>query len=166
MHICATLDVDVDVDVNYARAPPTHAQSSFGPRGASAMPTTAQDRDEIIDVLAAYGSLLDREQIDEWLELFTPDCEFLVYGRIFHGPEGLRRMTADAPGGLHLGAVPTVKVNGDEARAGQSFLFVDQKTHEQRIGWYDDELVRLDGRWRIARRRCTFLTADGPADRP
>jgi len=130
------------------------------------MTAVATDRDEILDLLASYGTLLDRERFDEWLDLFVPDGEYLVFGRTFAGHDGLRTINAHAPGGLHLGGYPLIDVDGDRATTAQSFLFVDQKTHEQRIGWYDDDLVRVDGRWRFARRRCTFLTADGPADRP
>lgn len=31
---------------------------------------------------------------------------------------------------------------------------------------YDEDLVRTDAGWRIARCRCRFHTADGLADRP
>src|SRR5689334_23641877 len=102
----------------------------------------ASDEREITALVARYGSLLDRERVDEWLELFTADAELLVYGRAFEGHAGLRRMAEGAPGGLHLGAIPVVTVDGDRAQVEQSFLFVDRATHETRIGWYDDEVVR------------------------
>jgi hypothetical protein len=37
---------------------------------------------------------------------------------------------------------------------------------EIRRSLYDDELVRTDGGWRIATRRCRFITAEGLRDRP
>jgi hypothetical protein len=130
------------------------------------MDPTTDDRSEIMRLVARYGSLLDRERYDEWLELFLPDAAFLVYGRAFAGHDGLRAMTRGAPGGIHLGAMPVIDLDGDRARVEQSFVFVDGKTHETRIGWYDDELERVGGGWRFRTRRCTFLTPDGPSDRP
>ena len=130
------------------------------------MDDTTDDHRAITSVAARYGALLDRERIDEWLELFTPDASFHVYGRAFEGHAGLRKMAEGAPRGIHMGGLPVIAVDGDRATVGQSFVFVDAATHETRIGWYDDELVRRDGRWCIETRRCTFVTPDGPSDRP
>jgi hypothetical protein len=130
------------------------------------MADTTNDHIEITALAARYGALLDRDRIDEWLELFTPDAAFHVYGRSFDGHAGLRKMAEGAPGGIHMGGLPVITVDTDTAQVGQSFVFVDRATHETRIGWYDDELVRVDGRWLIQTRRCTFATPDGPSDRP
>ena len=124
------------------------------------------DQRAITTLVATYGSLLDRARVDEWLDLFAPDAEFLVYGRSFAGPEGLRSMAVGAPAGIHLGALPVITIDGDRAVVEQSFVFIDATTHDTRVGWYDDVVVRLDGRWLIQSRRCTFLTAEGPSDRP
>jgi len=35
-----------------------------------------------------------------------------------------------------------------------------------RIGFYDDVLVRTMDGWRFGTRRCTFLSATGPSERP
>lgn len=117
-------------------------------------------------LLAEYGSRLDRADHAGWVELFAETGEFLVYGRSFAGHAQLRAMAEAAPGGLHLGAVPVIDVDGDGATVQQSFLFVDRVTREMRVGYYDDTLVRVDGAWRFATRRSTFLTPDGPSDRP
>lgn len=50
------------------------------------------DRAAVADLLAAYGVLLDREALDEWLALFTEDAAFEAFGRTFSGHEGLRKM--------------------------------------------------------------------------
>jgi hypothetical protein len=65
-----------------------------------------------------------------------------------------------------LGSAPLIDLDGDRATIRQSFLFVDGATHELRIGWYDDEVVRTDAGWRFRRRRTTFRTAGGAGDRP
>lgn len=125
-----------------------------------------RDRDEITDLLARYGSLLDREDHEGWVDLFTTEGSFEVFGRSFQGREGLTRMAETAPGGVHMAGLPVIAVDGDTAVVQQSFVFFDQHTHDVRIGWYDD-VIRHDGeRWRFERRKSTFLTADGPSDRP
>lgn len=121
---------------------------------------------EITRLLAEYTTRLDRREDEAWLELFAPDGEFHVYGRVFRGREELAGITRDAPGGLHLSGAPVIEVDGDHATARQSFLFVDQDTRAARIGFYDDELVRIDGRWRLRIRRSTFLNPGGASERP
>ena len=76
-------------------------------------------------------------------------------------------MMAAAPGGLHLGGPPAIEaVDHDHARTQQNLLFMERSGVEMRLSLYDDELVRTDGGWRIASRRCRFITADGLSDRP
>jgi SnoaL-like domain len=124
------------------------------------------DRDQITDLLARYGSLLDRGDHAAWVDLFTAEGCFEVFGRSFHGREGLMHMAETAPGGVHMAGLPVIDLDGDAAVVQQSFVFFDQYTHEVRIGWYDDVMRREGERWRFERRRSTFLTADGPSDRP
>lgn len=124
------------------------------------------DTAEIVGLLAQYCHRLDHADHHGWVELFTPDGRFEVYGRAFEGPAGLLRMAEGAPPGLHMASVPVVEVAGDRATVQQSFLFVDQVTREMRIGWYDDVILRTAAGWRIQVRRSTFLTPDGPSDRP
>lgn len=125
-----------------------------------------RDRDEIFDLLARYGSMLDRGDHEAWVDLFTAEGSFEVFGRSFEGRQGLMRMAETAPGGVHLAGLPVIELEGDAARVQQSFAFFDQHTHEARIGWYDDVMRRDGERWRLDKRRTTFLTAEGPSDRP
>jgi hypothetical protein len=125
-----------------------------------------QDRDEITDLLARYGSLLDRGDHEAWTDLFAAEGSFEVFGRSFQGHQGLMRMAEAAPGGVHLAGLPVIEIEGDTAVVQQSFVFFDQLTHDVRIGWYDDVMRRDGERWCFERRRSTFLTAEGPSDRP
>ena len=125
------------------------------------------DDAEIRNLLARYCLYLDLDDVDGWVDLFTPDCRYEVYGHTFTGHEGLRKMLSGAPGGLHLGGPPVVEpVDGDHATALRNLLFIDAASGEQRSGVYDDELVRTDDGWRLATVRCRFITANGLADRP
>ena len=65
-----------------------------------------------------------------------------------------------------MAGLPVIEIDGDVAAVQQSFVFFNQGTDEVRIGWYDDVVRREGERWRFERRRATFLTADGPSDRP
>ncbi len=135
---------------------------------AEDIPTRSAERDRaaIEVLLARYGNRLDHADHSGWVELFTPDGRFEVFGRSFDGHEGLLAMARSAPPGLHLTSAPLIEIHGDEAKAEQSFLFVDRVSHDMRIGWYDDRLVRTEAGWRIHVRRSTFLRPDGPSDRP
>lgn len=131
------------------------------------MKLTADDDAEIRNLLARYCVLLDQDDVEAWVALFTPDAAYHVYGHTFTGHDGLRQMLAGAPGGLHLGGSPAIDpVDDDHARTQQNLLFVDRTTGESRRALYDDELVRTGDGWRIASRRCRFIVADGLSDRP
>ncbi len=121
---------------------------------------------EIRELLALYCNLLDRGEHAAWVELFTEDGRFEVYGEVFEGPEGLLEMATTAPGGLHLTGDALIEVDRGAATVRQSFLFVDQETRDIRIGFYDDALVHERDRWRFGVRRSTFLTYKGPSERP
>ena len=119
------------------------------------------DDAEIRNLLARYCVLLDMDNVDDWIELFTPDATYLVYGRTFAGHEGLRKMMSGAPGGLHLGGPPAIECIDDRhARTIQNLLFVERSTGTMRRSLYNDELVRTDDGWRIASRRCRFIVEE------
>ena len=81
-----------------------------------------------------------------WVSLFTEDGSFDVYGRSFDGHEGLRKMMAAAPKGLHLGGPPLIRMHdADTAETEQNLLFIDRQSGESRS-------ARLPG-WRGADRR-------------
>ncbi|OJZ70330.1 hypothetical protein BRW65_20410 [Mycobacterium paraffinicum] len=124
------------------------------------------DRAAVGELLAGYALALDAGDIDECLGLFTPDAEFLVYGRVFAGHDGIGKMFRDAPRGLHLTGVSRIDVHDDSATARSQVLFVRAGDLRLRPALYDDELVRTGGRWRFRRRRCQFVTGRGLSDTP
>jgi hypothetical protein len=128
--------------------------------------TTADDVQAITTLLASYAVRLDRGQHEAFADLFADDARFFVFGRSFDGREGLLKMATTAPAGLHLAGLPVLDVRGDEATVEQSFLFVDAVTGGQRLGFYDDEIVRTPDGWRFRTRRVTFVTRDGPSEKP
>jgi 3-phenylpropionate/cinnamic acid dioxygenase small subunit len=128
---------------------------------------TPEDHVQITQLLAQYCLILDHDDVDAWVALFTPDATYEVYGRAFEGHDGLRRMMTGAPGGLHLGGPPVIRMlDRDRAETQQNLLFIDRNDGATRSAVYTDELVRTADGWRIAKRRCRFIGADGFSDRP
>jgi len=128
---------------------------------------TPDDHVAITQLLARYCLALDHDDLDTWVDLFTPDAVYEVYGREFVGHAGLRKLMTGAPGGLHLGGPPVIRmVDEDHAVTQQNLLFAEVQDGIQRSALYDDEVVRTPDGWRIARRRCRFITPDGITDRP
>ena len=128
---------------------------------------TPEDHVAITHLLARSCLTLDLDDVEGWLAGFTPDATYEVFGRTFSGHDGLRAMVEGAPGGLHLGGLPVVEVDGaDRARTRRNLLFAERGTGAVRHAVYDDTLVRTADGWRIAHCRCRFVVADGLADRP
>jgi uncharacterized protein (TIGR02246 family) len=124
------------------------------------------DQAAIRELIADYALALDAGDIEGCLQLFTDDAEFLVYGKSFAGRDGIGGMFRDAPRGLHLTGVSRIDVRDDIASARSQVLFVRAGSLQLRAALYDDEVVRVDGRWRFRRRRCRFITSAGLADSP
>ncbi len=133
------------------------------------------DHQEIRNLLAKYCLHLDLLEVEEWIGLFTEDCTYRVYGKVWEGHDGIRRIAVGAPKGLHLGGVTEIVSitpsgesdgTGDRAVTRHNLLFLEDGSPELRRCLYEDELVRQDGSWRFAQRHVRFLTADGISDRP
>jgi 3-phenylpropionate/cinnamic acid dioxygenase small subunit len=125
-----------------------------------------QARQDIADVLIRYASGIDRR---DWVLLrscFTDDCE-ADYGDIgiWHTgddiTEWMRQMHEPLGHTLHRVTNPTVDIQGNEATArcyiDALVMGPDNKSANRAAGYYDDELVRGDDGWRIARRRFTMV---------
>jgi len=123
------------------------------------------DDDSIRELLAHYALRLDADDVDGCLDLFTENGEFEVYGRTLPR-EGIRKMFARAPKGMHLTGAALVDVCDGSATVRSQVLFVDSTTHRMRPALYDDQLAKIDGRWLFERRRCQFLSATGLSDSP
>ncbi|AFC51307.1 nuclear transport factor 2 family protein [Mycobacterium intracellulare] len=128
--------------------------------------TQSDDQAAIRDLIAAYALALDAGDVDGCVRLFASDGEFLVYGKTFAGHDGIAGMFRAAARGLHLTGVSRITVDGDRASARSQVLFVRCGDLQLRPALYDDELTRVDGQWRFARRRCRFITSGGLSDNP
>jgi SnoaL-like domain len=124
-------------------------------------PLTADDRQLIEELLSTYVLSLDVEDTDTTVSLFTEDGEFRVYDRAFAGHDGLRRMFTAAANGLHLGGRSLITATAEGAGVRQQLIFYPADRSEHRLAIYDDEVVKIDGRWLFRSRTCRFMNAEG-----
>jgi len=115
----------------------------------------------IQQLLARYCLTLDRGDMEAYARLWAPDAELHLHRSIWTGPDEITEHIAQADPGLHMAGIPDITPDdaGDADRADgmQAFLFVERDGHALRIGRYDDTYVRLDGGWRFASRKISFI---------
>jgi hypothetical protein len=117
-----------------------------------------------IEALCSRYMLLCAQLIgDRWLEVFTPDGTYNVFGAVY-GLDRFPALLEAAPRGQFIGNAPVVELDGDRATGKQHFVFVDQQTHAMRLGWYNDEYRRTADGWRIHSRSTTFMRKHGGFD--
>jgi ketosteroid isomerase-like protein len=123
-----------------------------------------QDRDDIAAVVLCYATGIDRRDWTLFRSVFTEDCE-LDYGEIgtWKGADAVTEFMQQA----HAGAGPTmhrltnqvITVDGDSAQArtyvDALIMLAASSSGVNAAGFYDDEFVRTERGWQIARRRFT-----------
>lgn len=119
---------------------------------------------EIHQLCTRYMVLTSQFIGDRWEEVFTADATYNVFGAIY-GLDRFPALLAAAPRGQFIGNMPLVVFDGDDRAEGkQHFLFIDQSTHNMRLGWYNDEFKRTGDGWRIHKRSTTFMRKSGKFD--
>jgi SnoaL-like domain len=119
-------------------------------------PLVALDVLAIQQLLARYCVYLDQRDFDTWSHIWAPDAELHVFGQVWTGPE-ITEHISQSDHGLHMAGIPQILVNGDGATGLQNFIFVEADGHGLRIGYYDDEFVRLKEGWHFASRKIKFI---------
>jgi hypothetical protein len=102
-------------------------------------------------VLAEYCLRLEINAFEDWLDLFTDDSIYVVMRRTLTGRAEISDMLSQAPHGVHLPGASRISIDGDTAKAIQSYLFISNSNDSWNSGWYDRTLVRTGQGWRIAR---------------
>jgi SnoaL-like domain len=118
---------------------------------------------EIEQLLARYAVAMTKDDIDAVIEVFTPDGHYSAFGTTY-GVRDFPALVKVAPNGLFLTGTPALEVDGDSGRGEQPLCFVDQTSHDLRIGYYTDTYRRTDRGWRLASRSMTFLRRSGARD--
>jgi 3-phenylpropionate/cinnamic acid dioxygenase small subunit len=123
-------------------------------------------RQDVAEVLVRYATGIDRRDWKLFRSCFTGDChaDYGDSGGVFAGVEALTdfMVRAHAAMGhiLHRISNEAVARIADDRVAARSYvdavlMTADNTRGIHAIGFYDDELVRTDDGWRIARRRFT-----------
>ena len=130
------------------------------------MPVSAQDCEEIRQLIARYCHYVDSVQAKEVVGLFSSDAVLDMAGTKTQGAEaieafyeGLRGLYETSPMLHHVTNI-VIDVDGDDAES-QSYIMVVNPGNPGTIamtGRYEDRFRRIDGRWRFVERR---MTPDG-----
>jgi 3-phenylpropionate/cinnamic acid dioxygenase small subunit len=125
-----------------------------------------EDREEIRELLLAYGRALDSRDFIAFSNLFSEEEGEWVGGlgaakgrtAIFELMDASIGHNAPrtGPGSHHVFSNEQIEVDGDRASATTKWIFVMQGEETSPrwvyLGHYDDTFVREDGRWRFLRR--------------
>ncbi len=123
-------------------------------------------REEIRALLMAYRRALDEKDFDAYAALFGSDGVFTAGDFVATGEQEIRAMLDSmvpeflapvAGDDLHVLCNVDIQVDGDDTgRATSTWVYVVRGEGDvpqlSKLGHYEDELVREDGRWRFARR--------------
>lgn len=130
------------------------------------MTLSVEDRLDIADVLVRYATGIDRRDWATFRSCFTVDC-VADYGQIgqWKGVEEITEfmVAAHALAGQTQHSITNQTIIGtDTGASARSYvdsivMGPDGTEGIQAVGFYDDELVRADGGWRIAQRRFTSV---------
>ena len=124
---------------------------------------TVDDVIEIQQLLARYAVGMTKDDVEAVMEVFTPDGTYSAFGDTYTLAD-FPTLVAAAPKGLFMVGPPAIELDGDEGTGEQPLCFVDQTTHDMRIGWYTDTYWRTDDGWRLHTRSMTFLRKSGARD--
>jgi 3-phenylpropionate/cinnamic acid dioxygenase small subunit len=121
-----------------------------------------EDRQDIADVLVRYATGIDRRDWPLFRTVFTDDCQ-LDYGEVgsWQGvdavTEFMQQAHALAGHTMHRLTNQVIAVDGDSAQArtyvDALIMLADNNSGVNAAGFYDDEFVRTERGWQIARRR-------------
>jgi hypothetical protein len=121
------------------------------------------DITEIEQLLARYAIGMTRDDIDAVMDVFTPDGTYSAFGDTY-ALEDFPALVAAAPKGLFLTGTPVLDLDGNDGAGSQTLCFVDQTSHDMRIGYYTDTYRRTPQGWRLQTRSMTFLRRSGARD--
>lgn len=124
---------------------------------------TLADALELQQLLARYGLGMTKGDVQSVVDVFTEDGTYSAFGDVYQLDQ-FPELVAAAPKGLFLVGPPVLEVHGDAGTGQQPLCFVDQTTHDMRIGFYTDTYLRTPVGWRLKTRSMTFLRRDGGQD--
>jgi hypothetical protein len=124
---------------------------------------STDDLIEIQQLLARYAVTITKGDIDGVIAVFTPDGTYSAFGDSY-GLDEFPDLVQAAPKGLFLTGTAAIELDGDTATGTQPLCFIDQATHDLRIGYYTDSYLRTAGGWGLRSRAMTFIRRSGTHD--
>ena len=118
---------------------------------------------ELEQLLARYAVGMTKDDVEGVMEVFTADGTYRAFGDTYQLAD-FPTLVAAAPKGLFLVGPPVFDLDGDAGSGQQPLCFVDQTTHDMRIGYYTDTYRRTADGWRLQSRAMTFLRKSGARD--
>jgi hypothetical protein len=118
---------------------------------------------EIGQLLARYALGMTKDDVDTVVDVFTPDGTYSAFGDVY-ALEDFPTLVDAAPKGLFMVGPPVLELDGDTGEGQQPLCFVEQTTHDMRIGYYTDTYRRTPDGWRLRTRSMTFLRKSGARD--
>lgn len=118
---------------------------------------------EIQQLLAKYAVTITKGDVAGLVAVFTPDGTYSAFGDTYPLDQ-FPDLVQAAPKGLFLTGTALVELDGDTATGTQPLCFVEQSSHDMRIGYYTDTYRRTDAGWRLATRAMTFIRRSGAHD--
>lgn len=126
------------------------------------MPLTAEDREEMIELVARYNYAIDSRDAEAWADTFTEDGRFYVPPK--HDVRGREALIAfigsfGPPGGHHWTTNFLIEGDGDDATMLVESIFIRGGDAGGR-GRYVNTMKRVGGRWKFAERKAEQYTAE------
>ena len=118
---------------------------------------------EIQQLLARYAVAMTKDDVEAVVQVFTPDGSYSAFGDTYKLAD-FPTLVAAAPKGLFMVGPAAVELDGDTGTGEQPLCFVEQTTHDMRIGWYTDTYRHTADGWRLHTRRMTFIRRSGERD--
>ena len=126
-----------------------------------------EDREEIRELLLAYGRALDSRDFVAFSDLFAEEEGEWIGGLgAAKGREAIFKLMDETighnrprtgPPSFHVFSNEQISVDGDRASATTKWIFVMQNDETNPrwvyLGHYDDTFIREDGRWRFLKRQ-------------
>ncbi|MFN0026300.1 MAG: nuclear transport factor 2 family protein [Acidimicrobiales bacterium] len=128
------------------------------------MTLSTADRFEIHELVARYNKAIDTGDATGWADTFAEDGEFVGLVGTFKGRDQLEGFVreyvtnpefAEWAASQHWTTNLVIDGDGERAELFAHVMMVHPEADGGRIvlvGWYEDRLARIDGRWRFTQR--------------
>jgi hypothetical protein len=127
---------------------------------------TSTDAHEIQSIISRYTNCVNRRAWSELGDIFAADAVWTapaIPDATFHGHAevvaGIPRLVEDTVSLIQLNTPSDIAIDGDTAKARCSIreTGTNSGVRFEAHGWYDDRLVRENGKWKFAHRTFNLI---------